>query len=309
MMSDPSMKRRTFLHGAAALPLAALAGPAFAQAAIPRRKLDRLSLSSSTYRANYDGRRPATATPHLSHTSFPQFVKDRFGLHQIELWDQQFGPDGATVEACRQVRAAADAAGVSILSVEVESLPNLGPADPAAQAEAVAAVRAWLDKGRILGARSIRVNVSRRDDPVDMAAAVRTLRAGADYGRSIGLRLLLENHGGVTASIPTMIALVKAVNHPYCRIEVDWGAWSPPGDRYADIKAAMPLVYIVSAKGEVFDEATYEHTSFDIARLVREAESTGYRGVYSIELYGTPPPQDTDRAVRSFIKIITDNMR
>lgn len=291
--------------------IAALAGfPALARAAaVPRRKLDRLALSSSTYRANYDGRFSVeAAAPRLSHLTFPQYARDRFDIRHIELWDQQFGPEGATVERCRAVRAAADRAGVSIVNIEVEDLPNLGPADPGARAAAIAAGKAWLDKGRILGAASIRVNVSRRQDPVDLASAILTLRAMADYGRSLGVRVLLENHGGYTASIGDMVALVRAVDHPFCRIEVDWGAWSLPGDRYADIRAAMPLVHIVSAKGEQFDEGTYAHTSFDTARLVREAEASGFRGLYSIELYATPAPKDTDQAVRAYIAAITENM-
>lgn len=310
------MRRRSFLVGAcsATVPLlltpAAIAAPG-PDRPLPARKLDRLCLSSSSYRANYAGSRYAVegATPQLSHLTFPRFVRERFGLRRVELWDQQFGPEGHTLEQCRAVRAAADAAGVSIVNIEVEDLPNLGPTDRAARADAVAACRAWLDKGKILGVGSIRVNVSRRQDPVDLEAAVETLRAAAEYGRSIGVRVLLENHGGYTAGISDLVSLVKAIGHEYCRLEVDWGAWSPPGDRYADVQSAMPYVLMVSAKGQAFDEATYEHTSFDIPTLVRNAEAGGFRGIYSIELFATPAPRDTDRAVRSFIKTITDNMR
>lgn len=310
------MRRRSFLAGAcsAAVPLLAapeaLGAPA-ADPPIPARKLERLALSSSSYRANYDGWRyaDAAAQPRLSHLTFPEFVRREFGLRRVELWDQQFGPEGHTPEQCRRVRAAADAAGVSIISVEVEDAPNLGQTDKAGRAEALAACKAWLDKGRILGAGSIRVNVSRRQDPVDVAAATDTLRAAAEYGRSIGVRILLENHGGYTASIPDMISLVRAVNDDFCRIEIDWGAWTPPGDRYAAIQSAMPYTHLVSAKGEVFDETTYEHTSFDIGRLVRNAEAGGFGGVYSIELWATPAPKDTARAVRSFMRTIAENMR
>ena len=52
-----------------------------------------------------------------------------------------------------------------------------------------------------------------------------------------------------------------------------------------------------------------KYAVYDIGRLVRNAEAGGFRGVYSVELWATPAPKDTDRAVRSFIKTITDNMR
>jgi sugar phosphate isomerase/epimerase len=309
------MRRRSFLAGAGAIavPLLATSGARAAAAGegeIPARKLERLAISSSTYRANYDGRQSVpSAMPRLSHLTFPGYVREQFGIRKVELWDQQFGPEGHTEEQCRLVRAAADAAGVSIVSVEVEDMPRLDQTDPAAHADAIAQLKAWLDKGRILGCTSMRFNVTRGRDPANVDAAIDTLRQGARYGRSVGVRVLLENHGGYTASIPDMISLVRAVNDDFCRIEIDWGAWKPPGDRYEALQSAMPYVQIVSAKGELFDEATYQHTSYDVGRIVRNAEAGGYRGVYSIELYNNPAPKDTDRAVRSFMKVITDNMR
>jgi sugar phosphate isomerase/epimerase len=194
------------------------------------------------------------------------------------------------------------------MSVEVEDLPNLGQTDPLARVEALDECKVWLDKGKILGCYGIRVNVSRGKDPVDIGVAVDTLRKGAEYAHSIGMLLQVENHGGLTGRIPDMINLVRQVNDPYLKIEVDWGAWDPPGDRYADIQAAMPYVHMVSAKGEIFDETTYEHSNYDIPRIVKNAEAGGFRGVYSVELWHMPGPKDTDRAVRSFMKAIADNM-
>ena len=35
----------------------------------------------------------------------------------------------------------------------------------------------------------------------------------------------------------------------------------------------MPYVHIVSAKGLAFDPTSYAHTSFDVARLVKDAKA------------------------------------
>jgi len=304
------MRRRAFLGAAGAvLGTIAMARADAGTPKIPQRKLQRLALSSSSYRANYEGRYAvATAAPRLSHLTFPEYARETFGMRHVELWDQQFGPGGATREACQAVRAAVDKAGVAIVNIEVEDLPNLGPADPGSRAAALSACKVWLDKAKILGATSIRVNVSRRQDPVDIPSAIETLRAAADYGQSMGVRVLLENHGGQTARISDLIAMVRAVGHDFCRIEIDWGAWSGPGDRYADLLSAMPYAHMVSAKGEMFDAADYRHTSFDVRRLVREAEGAGFKGVYSIELFASPAPSDTDRAVWSFMRMISEEM-
>lgn len=304
------MDRRMFLAASSMAALASLkAVPALAQGAVPARKLARLSVSSSSYRANYEGRfNVATATPKLTHRTFPAYIKQKFGISKVELWDQQFGPAGHSFGECRAIRAAADAAGVQVVSVEVEDMARIDATDADDRAQAVAEGKVWLDKAKVLGCTSMRFNVNRSRGEVNQAAAVEVLRQMADYARKLGVIVLLENHGGATSTIPNLITMVKAVNHPFVKAEPDWGAWSPPGDRYEAMKSAMAVAQIVSAKGLVFDPETYAHTSYDVARLVKDAESTGFKGVYSIELYNNPAPADTDRAVASFVKTITDNM-
>lgn len=304
------MDRRVFLAGAGAALLAG--GRAAAQAAvIPPEQRARLAVSSSTWRAHYDGRfSQAGALPRLSHRSLPAHVRQRHGLSRIELWDQQFGPAGHSFAECRAIRAAADAAGVQIASVEVEDMPPLDAADADDRAQAVAEGRVWLEKARVLGCTSMRFNVNRsRTEAINRDAAVAVLRQLADHGGKLGVVVLLENHGGATATIAAMIDLVRAVDHPFVKAEPDWGAWAPPGDRYAAMAAAMPLAHIVSAKGQLFDPDTHAHNSYDVARLVREAEASGYRGVYSIELYNNPAPADTDRAVDWMIRTIAAELR
>lgn len=304
------MNRRHFL--AAGTATAMLAGTALRAAPpYPAEKLGRLSVSSSTYRAHYEGRfASASALPKLSHRTLPAFVKAQFGITRVELWDQQFGPAGHSFEECRAIRAAADAAGVQIVSVEVEDMARIDANDPDDQKQAVAEGIVWLEKARVLGCSSMRFNVNRlRGGELNQAAAITVLRKMADHGRKLGIIVLLENHGGATAAVSGLVSLVKAVNHPFLKAELDWGAWAPPGDRYEAMLSAMPVTHIVSAKGLAFDPETYAHTSFDVARLVRDAEAMGFRGVYSIELYNNPAPADTSRAVASFVDTIIANMR
>ena len=143
---------------------------------------------------------------------------------------------------------------------------------------------------------------------MNLPAVIAILRRAAEYGKTIGVRVLVENHGGYTASIPDMIGLVKAVNHEFCKITIDWGDWNPPGDRYAAMQEAMPFTHIVSAKGYAFDPQTNEHTEYDVGRLVRNAEAGGFTGIYSIDFWGPTAPTDTAKALKLFIRSITDNL-
>lgn len=311
------MDRRTFIAaaGASALPLLAgcktMEGSAVATA-IPPAKLDRISIAGSVFKANFDNWEYSipTARPRLSILDYPAFIREQFGVRKVELWQRQFFPEGLADTNFNVMRAAADAAGVAIVNLQVEALPSLNNADAASRAAVLDLMKAWLDKGRILGAGSIRVNVTRDEGPVNLDAVVETLRRAADYGQSIGVRVLVENHGGYTNSIPNMVALVDRVDHPYCKITIDWGEQGPSPDRYDAMQLAMPQTHIVSAKGYSFDPVTHQHNAYDVPRLVRNAEAGGFRGVYSIDFWGPTEtlPADTVQAMRLFIHSITDNL-
>jgi len=315
------MRRRSFLAAASASVIPLLGGcqassmgmgMGGASGAIPQRKLDRVAIAGSVYKANFDNWEYTipTATPRLTTTTYPAYVRDQFGVRKIELWQRQFFPGGLTDPNFAAVRAAADAAGVSIVNLQVEELPALDAGGAAERTAVLTGIKSWLDKGRLLGAGSIRVNVTRQDGPVNLEAVVDTLRRAAEYGQSIGVRVLVENHGGYTSSIPDMIALVRAVDHDFCKITIDWGELGSSTDRYEAMQSAMPYVHVVSAKGYSFDPATNEHDAYDVARLVRNAEAGGFRGDYSIDFWGPTPtlPTDTNRAMHLFIQTITDNM-
>ena len=309
------MHRRSFLAAATASVLPFLSGcqslgAPGASPAIPQRKLDRLAIAGSVFKANFDNWEYTVpgATPRMSFMTYPAYVRDQFGVRKIEIWQRQFFPQGLSDPNFEAVRAAADAAGVSIINLQVEELPSLDAGGANERAAVLAGIRSWLDKGRLLGAGSIRVNVTRQAGPVNLEAVVDTLRRAADYGQSIGVRVLIENHGGYTSSIPDMINLVRTVDHDFCKITIDWGELGPSTDRYEAMQSAMPYVHIVSAKGYEFDPLTNEHNAYDVARLVRNAEAGGFRGDYSIDFWGPTPPADTNQAMRLFIQTITDNM-
>ena len=314
------MRRRSFLTGAGASVIPLLSGcqtmgvaagaAGASSSSIPQRKLDRIAIAGSVFKANFDNWEyslPA-ATPRLSSATYPAFIRERFGVRKIELWQRQFFPQGLTDPHFEAVRAAADAAGVQIINLQVEALPSLDAGGATERTAVLDGIKAWLDKARVLGAGSIRVNVTRQQGAVNLDAVVDTLRRAAEYGQSIGVRVLIENHGGYTSSIPDMIALVQRVNQPYCMITIDWGELGASSDRYEAMQSAMPYVHIVSAKGYAFDADTLEHNAYDVARLVRNAEAGDFRGDYSIDFWGPTLPADTERAMHLFIKTITDNM-
>ena len=309
------MDRRTFIavSGASMLPLlggCAASMPGMQASGIAPDKLARIAVTGTVFRANFDGWEHTVpeATPRLGLLEYPQFIRDNFGLRNLELWSPQIALLGDTDADYRRVRAAVDAAGMHVANLQVEGTPSLNVRTAEEQDAVVRSISGWMDRARILGAGSARVNVTREPGAVNLSAVVAILRRAAEYGQTIGVKVLVENHGGYTASIPDMIALVQAVDHEFCMVTIDWGDWNPPGDRYTAIQAAMPYTHIVSAKGYAFDPVTNEHTEYDVGKLVRNAEAGGFRGIYSIDFWGPTAPTDTSRALELFIRTIADNL-
>lgn len=302
------MDRRNFLLSLAASGLLAPLSSALA-ATTKSPRLQRLSVSSPTFRELFRKTNPDVTDP-ITLEDFPALVRDRLGLSQVEMWTVHF--DDRTPEYCRRLRAAAERAGSSIVNIQYDDRQlNLADPDKAARAASVASVKQWMDRAALCGAPRLRTNVNLEStgQPDELELATESFSELARYGRSIGVKILAENHMGFTSSIDNTIALVRAVNDPWCRAIADWGN-SPAKDdagRVADIARLMPYVELVSAKGQAFDDAG-RHLSYDQAALVKSAESGGFEGIYSVELWGAPPA-DTVVAVHSVLRTIVENLK
>jgi sugar phosphate isomerase/epimerase len=167
-----------------------------------------------------------------------------------------------------------------------------------------------MDRAVAVGSPSIRVNTGPTGGrPFDVRVTADSFRQIAEYGQQVGVTVLVENHG---TPIPNVVAIVDAVNHPRCRSLVDFGNTTPSGsteEKIASLRPMFPRLGFVSAKAEAFDEA-YRHTSWDFAAFIRAVEESGYRGIYSLELWNTRnPPADTPRAARAIRDLIAANLR
>ena len=76
----------------------------------------------------------------------------------------------------------------------------------------------------------------------DVNRTADSFRQLAAYGKKIGVKILVENHIGYSADIDKVVAVVKAVNDPYCRAMSDWGNTpsSSPEARVAGLSKLFP---------------------------------------------------------------------
>jgi sugar phosphate isomerase/epimerase len=317
------MNRRMFLrHGSRALAAAPVisfvpgisrvAAASTVRQAVPAAVLNRIGITTVCFRERFPATRSkgaaAPAGGDLTLLTAPKFIADELGLRNVEIWNAQFAE--MSLDYCKQVRAAAAAAGSRIINVQVDGRENLSDPDATRRAASLAAIKEWMDRSAAVGAPTMRANTGGGPPEAwDVNRTADSFRQLAEYGRKIGVKILVENHIGYSADIDKVVQIVKAVNDPYCRVISDWGNTpsTSPADRVAGLGKLLPYLELVSAKELDFDDQN-KHVSYDIAPLIKATEASGFRGIYSIEFYSDRPPRDVVAAAKDMMHTIAANI-
>jgi sugar phosphate isomerase/epimerase len=301
-------RRHVLIGGAAAL---ALSSPG--ACAEPSAR-ERLGVTTVGFRERFASTAQDPAAADLDLLHWPSFVRDTFDIPYAELWSRHF--DDVSIDACKILRRAADDVGVKIINIQLDPFPeddvDMAEADQATRLADVETVMRWMDRSKACGAPFLRANTDKPTPgrPFDLAVIADSFHRLAEYGQTIGVTILVENHTGYSQDVSNVEAVVKAVDHPFCRALPDWGNsfGDTTEDRIASLAPLEPLAALVSAKGKSFDETTWEHKDYDIAKMTEAFERAGYDGVYSVELYDVPAPSDPVAAAKSVIASIVQGI-
>lgn len=244
-------------------------------------------------------------SPSLPMLEAPAFIRDTFGLTNIEVWNFQFADDSPAY--CRSLRAAAERAGCRIFNLQLDGDYDLSSKDDAVRERSITFVKDWMQRASLIGAPMMRANIDSGNptDPFDPLTLVPTIRLLGDYGRTIGVKLLIENHLGHSKHIANVAKLLSLVKHENVGGLLDWGNSEAPDPRrrIADFSRMFPYLSLVSAKGLHFDAAG-QHVEYPIRPIVLATERSGYGGIYSVELYTESDFPDPLVAVKSLVTTI-----
>ncbi|MFM6854682.1 MAG: sugar phosphate isomerase/epimerase family protein [Sphingopyxis sp.] len=235
---------------------------------------------------------------------FGALVVQRVGARAVELCQIQF--DGDTPDRIAQLRAAMDDAGITVLTVPIDS-GNLASGNAAWLADDEARIIRWFDIAGQLGAQYVRVNAG--SPGYAMAAdarpmLVQSLMRLGDAANARGLQLLVENHGGTSSDPDFMLGLLDDVGHDRLGLLLDLGNFEPlvtlSHGRFADpdlddagldfeplydrIAALAPVARLVHAKS--VDPARDGRPLPDLSRALMIVRAAGYNGHISVEWEG-----------------------
>lgn len=170
---------------------------------------------------------------------------------------------------------------------------NFCHTDPAKLKEQLAMVREWVDHSARLGAKTMRIfagNIEKTDtEEKARARCIEAIEEACDYAGKQGIILALENHGGITATLPQILALVQSVKSPWFGVNLDTGNFHTE-DPYEDLAKLAPYAVTVQIKTEIQRKGMKKEDA-DLKRLIEMLRTTGYRGYVALEYEAAEDPK------------------
>jgi sugar phosphate isomerase/epimerase len=253
----------------------------------------------------------------ITMLDFPQFTKDTFpGVTHMDIWnslcgdvtdDSMFGQGGfdpATPSGRKWVDQLANIlvkTGTKIQHISNNAPGSMASLDEEARQRGLATARKWLDMSATLGVKSMRVNTA-GPNPVSVATrssdgyprnteivpymdkCVESFKEMADYGGKLGVKVTIENHWGLAADPMRIVAILEAVNHPYCEATPDFCNWEYEYMLFSGLKVLAPYSHSnVHAK---YWERWGDKQ--DVQRATRIMLAGGFKGTFALEYEAGP---------------------
>jgi sugar phosphate isomerase/epimerase len=263
----------------------------------------------------------------ITMLDFPAFTKDNFpGVTKMDLFSGLFGDvtddamypetpvtfNGNTrmmrefdpsTTASRQwldrMAGVMAKSGTSCVHISNNAPRDLCDPDPEKRKTGIAVAKKWLDAGKTLGAKSMRVNSGGpRIAPVAVATAdypkaddlakllgnfIESMKELAAYGSKTGVIVTLENHWGLTANPFNIRIVIEEVDSPFCAASPDFCNWEHEYMLFHGLRALVEY------------SPTVVHAKYwnrwkepDVRRSVRIMEKGGFKGVYALEYEDGP---------------------
>ena len=270
------MKRREFLAGFGAALLGARAGRA--QTAAPldagqkAKKLARIGVLSWSLNALWSRNAPADmprpAKP-WDFLDYPELIADRFGLHNLEVQDENFASTEESYidEFINRMKKTQS----RVINICLEVGARVSNPDPQKRQEAVEHTKKWIDNAVRLGSPSVMVNQGTGITRENMSAPIEALKQCAAYGKSKNVYVTIENRGERDPGI--LAAMMRASG---ARANPDIGNFPDEATRERGMKELLPLT---SNNCHV----KMRPDSYDVTKYIRMTKDFGFTGTYSIE--------------------------
>lgn len=273
--------RREFLKlaPAAAVGMAVGSGIGRLAPAIPpieRARPSRLKLSLAAYSFR-KYLQSKNADERMTLFDFMDYCAD-LRLDGTELTGYYFPPN-PDAEYFAQIKRRAHILGIDISGTATSNDFCRPPGD--ARNREVAKVKMWVDYAAQFGANVIRIfsgSVPKGGSLEETRGwFVDTVEEACAHAATKGVFLALENHGGISIPIESLLTICEKVKSPWFGLNLDTGNFHS-ADPYKDMELAAPYAVNVQVKVEVSPRGGKKaHADYDrIVEILRKAKYSGY---------------------------------
>jgi sugar phosphate isomerase/epimerase len=271
------MRRREFIIQTGAAAGAMLAAPSVLSACVGADPMERIGLTTVTFRKHFLSTNPDAQSGLLSLEQIPEFFRDRFRISQCEFWSEHF--ESMEPSYLEDIKVSLDKNKSKLINIQVDT-PGKDMSDTrnGSAGLAVQEIKAWIDAGAALGSRMIRGSFMQHS----LEEGIKSTKKLVSYAKSKGITLLSENHFDLLSVPENHVRLARELGSDHFGLLADFGNYPETTDRFRALRMIAPYTRLVSAKTHDYDE-DYQHTGFDFDRCIRIMEEGGFTGVYSLE--------------------------
>lgn len=239
---------------------------------------------------------------------FPARAKNEFGIDIVEYVSMFFADKITNTSFLKELKMRTDDLGITnnLIMVDDENIADL---DKVKRDHAVESHYKFVDAAKILGCKSIRVNLG----SLEQTGTAEEVRDAAlegyskllEFGDQNEMDIIVENHVGHSCNGKWLANIMKEVNHKRAGVLPDFGNFcvnrTKPEtmdiagfmntkclekyDMYLGIEELMPYAKGVSAKTHKFD-ANGDETEIDFKKVFDIIEKSGFNGIVGIEYEG-----------------------
>jgi hypothetical protein len=248
----------------------------------------------------------------LDHLDFPAKARKEFDISVVEYvngffgWEKMnFKEAGKNTAYLNELLKRSKDAGVVNHLIMVD---DEGPLSSINEKERLIAVddhKKWIDAAKVLGCRTVRVNLhGEGDTDLRKSASIDSLIRLGDLAKTMNINIVVENHGSVTSNGAWMADVMKKVAMENVGTLPDFGNFclsDPWGtiqngcadmyDPYLGLTEMLPYAKGVSAKTYDFDERG-EQTLLNYKKLIEIVKASQFKGYIGIEYEGNKQPEE-----------------
>lgn len=270
------MKRREFLTGCGLVLLGTRVGRAQTAARTPAQlaaaqkdaKLARIGVLSWSLNQLWSKNPPAGAPP-WDFLNYPELIADRYGLHNIEVQDENFASteDSYINEFIGRMKKTRS----RMINICLEVGSYVSNPDPQKRLDAVTHTKKWVDYAVRLGSPSVMINQGTGITPENIAAPIDALKECVAYAKTKNIFVTIENRGEKDPSL-----LARMMRESGARANPDIGNFPDEETRERGMKELLPLTSNNC-------HAKMRPGSYDMTKYIQMTKDFGFKGTYSIE--------------------------